>query len=922
MADISHHQFITLLKKSNVIDAKKLQPWLDRSTKIESARKLAKSLVQQELLTTWQAKFLLSGRYRLRIGNYFLLSRLRRDELGARYLAIHATLNRKVELQIFARDLTSDTKRWKDMIQKASLVAKLDHSALVHVYDIDHDDDRYFLVVEHVPGRSLDVQTEIFTTPQIGKLILQCAEGIEFAHQNNVVHGTIDQSDIVLTEKGTVKLQNLTVSPMRKQKNDEPEAKPVADFKALAKLGKKLLDANPGADSGSGADLIKIFALMNAKGAGAMSKLRQWVEAASAADAKSAQTNSGANLIFSRTLDGSDVELSKLSKDTYEPDAPDEEAAATSSASIVAAAKASPPFLIACGIGLLVFCGIITYGISQAYSKMVAAPAARAAAEEAEQEKAEKEKAAKYKERERQQFEAWEAKQEKEAAEVAKQPGKPDKAKRPKNRRKNDDSQSPANEDKSNPADKELADGGQADSDKPKPSESMANEATPKNSPPEDKEEPNKFLDIFGDKKKKERQEAAKEKLAKGGVPAIPDGVDPDDLTKLTNIGHKTQRVLYAGGVKTYKQISEMNPAALDQVLANGKFNKMGEKWLVAIAEAKPLAEEAAEAAKEHFRKVPSVLGLPPVDSTDPKVLTKLEIPGSYVLSIELVSPKGIAQRRVFFELTEDSTENEKWTVLSKRNKKSQSGIEIATFQKADDKFVFAWKPEAAKDKTAAYLKNCLLRMSTPDGRSCVSKLRKPINSIRSLRISKESLIDELNMVIDALPHQDKIRIQLGALRNQERTIEVIKPLISFESPGVIKLKRRDKGGFMNMQISAKRSGRGIKLTAALVLRGVPIKSYKQLEAFEKQLEAVNANAQQLAEGTKKDSPERKHARVAKAGADRMIDYRKSIDWLLEGGGETGQAIDFEVVADFEDGLVVLAKSNKNLPKSSKKKKK
>ena len=76
MADISHHQFIALLKKSNVIVEKKLQPWLAGVAKIESARKLAKSLVEEELLTTWQAKFLLSGRHRLRIGNYFLLSRL------------------------------------------------------------------------------------------------------------------------------------------------------------------------------------------------------------------------------------------------------------------------------------------------------------------------------------------------------------------------------------------------------------------------------------------------------------------------------------------------------------------------------------------------------------------------------------------------------------------------------------------------------------------------------------------------------------------------------------------------------------------------------------------------------------------------------------------------------------------------------
>lgn len=119
----------------------------------------------------------------------------------------------------------------------------------------------------------------------------------------------------------------------------------------------------------------------------------------------------------------------------------------------------------------------------------------------------------------------------------------------------------------------------------------------------------------------------------------------------------------------------------------------------------------------------------------------------------------------------------------------------------------------------------------------------------------------------------------------------------------------------MNLQVWAKRSGKEIKLTAALVLRGIPIKSHSDLVGFGQQLEAINANAQQLAKGAKKDSPEQKRARIAKASAELMSDYQKSIDFLLEGGGGIGQAINFEVVANFEDGLVVLAKSDKNKTK-------
>ena len=394
MADISHHQFITLLKRSKVVEPKKLQPWLEQNKKIESARKLAKSLVSEEMLTTWQAKFLLSGRHRLRIGNYFLLSRLRRDELGARYLAVHASLERKVELQIFARDLTSDTKRWKDMIHKASFVAKLDHPALVHVYDIDQDDDRYFLVVEHVAGRPLDVQKEIFTTPQIGKLVLQCAEGIEVAHQNKVVHGTIDQTDILLTEKGTVKLQNLTVSPMRNLNSEAPEAEPIADYVAMAVLGEKLLQANPGADGGAGVGLSAIFELMKSNGPNAIVKLKQWVEATpDAAGVNTQVTKSGANPIFSPTTGSSSgVDLSKPPSASVGVGDGDDAAAAVSSTSIIEAARSSRPFLIAIAIGALMFCGIVIFGIVRSYDKFVGEPARQAVVEK--EDLAAKEKAA------------------------------------------------------------------------------------------------------------------------------------------------------------------------------------------------------------------------------------------------------------------------------------------------------------------------------------------------------------------------------------------------------------------------------------------------------------------------------------------------------------------------------------------------
>ena len=53
-----------------------------------------------------------------------------------------------------------------------------------------------------------------------------------------------------------------------------------------------------------------------------------------------------------------------------------------------------------------------------------------------------------------------------------------------------------------------------------------------------------------------------------------------------------------------------------------------------------------------------------------------------------------------------------------------------------------------------------------------------------------------------------------------------------------------------------------------------------------------------------------------------MEEYEKAITWLFEGGGGIGQAIEFEISADFDDAKTLLVKSSKNKDKVKKNKKK
>ena len=931
MADISHHQFIALLKKSNVIEPKKLQPWLDKTTKIESGRKLAKSLVQEGLLTTWQAKFLLSGRYRLRIGNYFLLSRLQRDELGARYLAIHASLARKVELQIFSRDLTSDTQRWKDLIQKATLVAKLDHPSLVHVYDIDHDDERYFLVVEHVTGRSLDVEKEIFTTPQIGKLIFQCAQGVEFAHQNKVVHGTIDQADVLLTDKGAVKLQNLTVSPMRNLNSDAPEAEPVTDYGAIAELGKKLLQANPGADGGPGVGLAAVFASMESDWSGSIEKLKQWIEAnPDAGQVELQTTDSGANPIFSSPTVGKRSQ-NAVTSSSIDPDEHDESEVLSPSASIIESAKASPPFLIACAIGLVMFGGIVAFGLSRVYGKIVDDPAAAvAAAERVEEDLAAQRRLAKHKADEQRAFDNFEAKNKqnkqpekksrKEPAKKARNANS-DNAKADKPKRNNAKPNKPKpNSDKPDKVKSDNAKPDSAKPDKAKPDEKQPSEAGANGDTAEAK--PSKFMDILNIRSDPKKAAGSDEKAAGGnsGIPAATKE-SPDDLKKIKGIGGVTEKALYAAGVKTYGQIAKLKPNALMAILKKEKVNFSEEKCADLIAEAKSLAAEIAAVAAKHFAKVPELLDLPPVDTSEAVKLMKLLIPSNYLLTTELVCPKGVSPKRIFFELNKSGSDNQAWIVSAKRTEASSKSSEIATFKKTDDAFMFEWLPGAAKEKSSIYLKNCLLRLSTPDGQSCISKLRKPIE-VRALRITEDNLNDALSVAIEAMPDFDQVRIQLRALESK-RKLKVLDSQITPDAPAVVVLRARESNDeFMTLQISAARSGRSIKMAAGLFFNDRPIKAGNQLAGMKNQFEQNYAVTQQRLSTKPQNGELVKQNNAAKRIVGRMDEYLEGIKWLVEGSGGLGSPLEFEISAEFEDGRVLLAKSNKNIVNKDKKKKK
>ena len=258
MATISKDDFLTCLRASNLIDEEHLQEKL-KEINSDDTNDIVLALIRDELLTKWQAKYLMSGRSRLHVGNYRLLERIRRDELGDRFFAVHEQLHRLVEIQLFPADL-KDKKELKDhFLEVASRAATIDHPNLMHVYDIDQEKSgRFFLVVEHSKGDTLDTfESEELSDVDVARIVEQALKGLEIAHANQVVHGDIKAENLLITDQQQIKILNLAMASLLNP--EYTQASPISDLYGIAEIGLKLLDQINTSNEQSKAELFEIL---------------------------------------------------------------------------------------------------------------------------------------------------------------------------------------------------------------------------------------------------------------------------------------------------------------------------------------------------------------------------------------------------------------------------------------------------------------------------------------------------------------------------------------------------------------------------------------------------------------------------------------------------------------------------------------
>ncbi len=147
-----------------------------------------------------------------RIGRYVVIKTLGSGGFGIVYLAQDPKLARKVAIKVSrSLDLLPDKLR-TSLVDEARAAASLDHPNIIRVFDVDQWQNRTYVVMELVEGKSLAeviAMQEAIPLPRVLGIMKQIALALEQLHAKGIIHRDLKPANILITENEQVKVTDL-----------------------------------------------------------------------------------------------------------------------------------------------------------------------------------------------------------------------------------------------------------------------------------------------------------------------------------------------------------------------------------------------------------------------------------------------------------------------------------------------------------------------------------------------------------------------------------------------------------------------------------------------------------------------------------------------------------------------------------------
>jgi serine/threonine protein kinase len=138
--------------------------------------------------------------------------------MSAVYKATDPNLKRVVAIKMVHSHLATDPKFMTRFEEEAAAVAKLRHPNIVQVFDFNNDDNVYYMVLEFIPGETL--QQRLSQLAKSGRKLpiadairftINICDAMGYAHKQGVIHRDIKPANIMLDVRGQAILMDFGI---------------------------------------------------------------------------------------------------------------------------------------------------------------------------------------------------------------------------------------------------------------------------------------------------------------------------------------------------------------------------------------------------------------------------------------------------------------------------------------------------------------------------------------------------------------------------------------------------------------------------------------------------------------------------------------------------------------------------------------
>ena len=152
-----------------------------------------------------------------RIGLYEVRSELGRGGMATVYRAYDPRFEREVAIKVLPSELLHADPQFRLRFEReAKIIAQLEHTAIVPVYDVGEADGQPYFVMRYMSGGSLSdrMKAGIMDMGEAARILGMIAPGLDEAHSRGIIHRDIKPSNILFDKRNNPYISDFGIAKL------------------------------------------------------------------------------------------------------------------------------------------------------------------------------------------------------------------------------------------------------------------------------------------------------------------------------------------------------------------------------------------------------------------------------------------------------------------------------------------------------------------------------------------------------------------------------------------------------------------------------------------------------------------------------------------------------------------------------------